>query len=376
MKIVVTGAGGLLGWHASARIHAINCAAMHKGKPKPHELVALNRNNFNDDEKLYAGLIGADAVLHFAGINRGRNEDIEAGNPEIARRLSQYCMKANVRPHVVHSNSTQSVDDTPYGRSKRIASEILSCIGGAYTDLILPNLFGEGARPRYNNVTATFIEALIKGAPAQINKNGKIPMLHVGAAAEIAINAVADRLIGSKKIDARLISVADLFAKLQEIHRDYSANIFPNLQDSFTLDIFNSYRSALYPQAFPRRLTLNSDPRGTLFEVAKGGGGGQFFSSWTQPGAIRGNHFHLRKVERFLVVSGDAIIRMRRVLNGSIWEYRVNGDAPAVVDIPTLHTHSIENVGRKPLLSLFWTHNIFNPAAADTFQDLVQEDGP
>ena len=58
MKIVVTGAGGLLGWHASARIHAINCAAMHKGKPKPHELVALNRNTFNDDEKLYAGLIG------------------------------------------------------------------------------------------------------------------------------------------------------------------------------------------------------------------------------------------------------------------------------------------------------------------------------
>ena len=125
--------------------HSCNqLCAMHKGKPKPHELVALNRNTFNDDEKLYAGLIGADAVLHFAGINRGRNEDIEAGNPEIARRLSQYCMKANVRPHVVHSNSTQSVDDTPYGRSKRIASEILSCIGGAYTDLILPNLFGEG----------------------------------------------------------------------------------------------------------------------------------------------------------------------------------------------------------------------------------------
>ena len=161
MKIVVTGAGGLLGWHASARIHAINCAAMHKGKPKPHELVALNRNTFNDDEKLYAGLVGADAVLHFAGINRGRNEDIEAGNPEIARRLSQYCMKANVRPHVVHSNSTQSVDDTPYGRSKRIASEILSCME-EHTLISSAKFIWRGARPRYNNVTATFIEALIK----------------------------------------------------------------------------------------------------------------------------------------------------------------------------------------------------------------------
>jgi UDP-2-acetamido-2,6-beta-L-arabino-hexul-4-ose reductase len=167
--------------------------------------------------------------------------------------------------------------------------------------------------------------------------------------------------------------IIDLFKMLEEFHRDYVANIFPNLQDSFTLELFNSYRSALYPGAFPRPLRLNSDSRGTLFEIAKGGGGGQFFSSWTKPGFTRGNHFHLGKVERFVVVSGEAVIRMRRVLGGPVLEYRLTGDAPAAVDIPTLYTHSIENVGQQPLLTLFWTHDIFDLATPDTFQDSVQK---
>ena len=85
----------------------------------------------------------------------------------------------------------------------------------------------------------------------------------------------------------------------------------------------------------------------------------------------RGDHFHLSKVERFLVVEGEAVIRIRKVLGGPVWEYRVTGDAPAPVDMPTLHTHSIENTGDKPLLTLFWTQEIFDPAAPDTYADPV-----
>ena len=118
-------------------------------------------------------------------------------------------------------------------------------------------------------------------------------------------------------------------------------------------------------------LKLNTDPRGTLFEAAKGGGGGQTFLSWTHPGVTRGNHFHLGKVERFLVLEGEAVIRIRRVLDDRLWEYTVSGAAPAAIDMPPLHTHSIENVGAGPLLTLFWTHDIFDPAAPDTYADPV-----
>ena len=118
-------------------------------------------------------------------------------------------------------------------------------------------------------------------------------------------------------------------------------------------------------------MKLNTDARGTLFEAVKGGGGGQTFLSTTNPGVTRGDHFHLAKVERFLVVQGEAVIRIRKVLEDTISEYRVSGDAPAPVDMPTLHTHSIENVGEGELLTLFWTHDLFDPANPDTFADKV-----
>jgi UDP-2-acetamido-2,6-beta-L-arabino-hexul-4-ose reductase len=371
MKIIITGAGGLLGWHAAARVHAHNCAARFKGQTALYDLVTLDHSGFDDDATLAAALTGADAVLHFAGVNRAPDTVVEEANPTIARRLSTVCKKSGVRPHIVYANSTHAVSDTPYGRSKRIAGEILSGIGGLYTDLVLPHIFGEGARPRYNNVTATFIEAVIAGESPQINPEGKIAMLHAGAAAQTAIAAVTEGHSGLLCPDARVTPVPELFAMLQGFHRDYAANIFPNLQDPFTVALFNSYRATLYPDGFPRPLKLNTDERGTLFEVAKGGGGGQCFASWTEPGVTRGDHFHLNKVERFLVIQGEAIIRMRRVLGGPVWEYRVTGDAPAAVDMPTLHTHSIENVGQTPLLTLFWTHDLFDPIAPDTFFDPV-----
>jgi UDP-2-acetamido-2,6-beta-L-arabino-hexul-4-ose reductase len=167
------------------------------------------------------------------------------------------------------------------------------------------------------------------------------------------------------------MAVTELYDRLREFHAGYQANIYPDLGDPFTAALFNSYRTALYPNGFPRPLKLNTDARGTLFEAVKGGGGGQTFLSTTLPGVTRGNHFHLNKVERFLVVQGEAVIRIRKVLSDEVWEYRVCGAQPAYVDMPTLHTHSIENVGETELVTLFWTHDLFDPANPDTFADEV-----
>lgn len=374
MKIVITGAGGLIGWHAAVRLHAVNCAARFKGEAAPYELVLLDHAGFGADATLRSAVSGADAVLHFAGVNRASDAEVETGNPDIARRLVAACEATESLPHIVYANSTHAASDTPYGRSKRIAGEILGAMGGRYTDLILPHIFGECARPRYNNVTATFIEAVIAGDVPQVNPDGRVELLHAGAAAQAAIDAVLHNQCGAVRPDARVTAVPELLDLLCRFHADYQANIFPDLKDPFTLSLFNSYRAALYPGGFPRPLKLNTDPRGTLFEAVKGGGGGQTFLSTTEPGVTRGDHFHLNKVERFLVVQGEAIIRIRKVLGDEVWDYRVSGDQPAPVDMPTMHTHSIENVGKTHLLTLFWTHDLFDPAAPDTYFDPVLRD--
>ncbi len=273
--------------------------------------------------------------------------------------------------HIIYANSTHAVTETPYGRGKRRAGEILSAATPYFTSIVLPHIFGEGARPFYNNVTATLIQQILTDEAPSVNPDGKVRLLHAGSAAQTAIDAAITGTTGELAPEARPMAVPDLLAQLQKFHSLYSNNIFPDLSESFDCALFNSYRAASYPNGWPRPLCLNRDERGALFEAVKGGGGGQTFLSTTRPGVTRGNHFHLNKVERFLVVQGEAIIRIRKVLSDEVWEYSVSGDTPAAVDMPTLHTHSITNTGDTDLLTLFWTHDLFDPTSPDTFADKV-----
>ena len=99
--------------------------------------------------------------------------------------------------------------------------------------------------------------------------------------------------------------------------------------------------------------------------------GGQTFFSHSEPGVIRGNHFHSRKIERFCVVSGDAIIRLRKIGETKIHEYKVTGSNPMAIDIPIFYTHNIENIGIGHLLTLFWSNEIYNPEKPDTYFEEV-----
>lgn len=371
MRIVITGAAGLLGWHAHARLHAANCAAAFRGEDVPFDIQPLDRVSFGDDAALQDALNGAAAVLHFAGVNRATDDVVETENPAIAARLIQGCQSVGATPHIVYANSTHAGSDTPYGRGKNAAAEVLGASGMRYTNMVLPHIFGEGARPFYNNVTATFIHQILAGETVDLNPDGQVNLLHAGEAAQVAIDAALSGKTGSTVPRARPMGVQALFDLLSSYHASYTANIYPDVSDPFDLALFNSYRAASYPDHWPRPLTMNSDARGTLFEAVKGGGGGQTFLSTTKPGITRGDHFHLGKVERFLVLQGEAIIRIRKALSDEVWEFRVSGDAPAPVDMPTLHTHSIENVGEGELLTLFWTHDLFDPENPDTYADKV-----
>lgn len=374
MKIVVTGARGLLGWHAAARIHAAGCAARYRGAPPPHELVQVDRAAFEDSAALAVALQDADAVLHFAGINRGDDAAVEAGNPAIARALIAALAASGTTPHIVYANSVHAALDTPYGRSKRIAGEIIADAAGArYTDMVLPHIFGECARPYYNNVTATLIDQILKDQQPTLNPEGRVQLLHAGAAAQLAIDSARAGTSGRITPAGRDIGVVDLYDRLRAFHSTYEANVFPDLDDPFDLALFNSYRTARYPSRYPMPLKLNSDARGTLFESAKGGNVSQSFLSTTHPGKTRGDHFHTDLVERFLVVSGSAVIRIRRVLTDEIHEFVVSGEKPVAVDMPPLHTHHIENNSEAELLTFFWAHRLFDPADPDTFADPVIE---
>lgn len=374
-RVLITGANGLLGYHARAAILAENCAADFNNEPHKYKLVESPRLTPNSKEEWLDLVSSANLVLHLAGINRAEPEEVENGNRVLAELLVSVLSDSGSRAHVVYANSTHANTDTPYGRGKekanRIFQEWADTNSTSYTNVVLPHIFGEKARPHYNNVTGTLCQQVFLGEEPTINEGAKVELLHAATAVDHMLFAFTTSLTGTSRLSGTHISVKELYELLLSFQSDYQANVFPNLSDSFKACLFNAYRTLEYPGNFPKELKLHSDERGVLFEAVKGGGGGQSFLSWTGSGVERGNHFHRQKIERFLVISGSAEIRIRPLFEDRIDVFVVSGDEPAYIDIPTLHTHSIVNTGTEPLLTLFWTHEIFDPDSPDTFAHLV-----
>ncbi len=364
-RIGITGADGFLGWHLRAFLHAVPDVTV----------VAARRDIFAEPGRLRDFAGGVDAIVHLAGVNRGDDRALRDTNIALAEQLAAALLAAGAKPHVVFANSTHCTRASAYGESKRIAAERLAAWAAkaqaTFTNFIMPHVFGEGCRPLYNSAVATFCHQLAHGEVPRIIEDGELELIHAQRASEDIAAVIVRAQGGEIRLAGTPIRVSAALAILQTAAKQYAAQIIPEFDSAFALDLFNSYRSYLFPQHYPVDLEMRRDARGSLFEAVKSLHGGQCFMSTTKPGITRGNHYHRRKLERFLVVQGEALIRVRRLISGEIIEFRVSGARPQYVDMPTLHTHNITNTGATDLTTLFWTQEIFDAAHPDTYAETV-----
>ena len=334
-----------------------------------------NRATFSTPAQLEDFVSQCDVLVHLAGMNRGEDEAVEKTNIELADALRAAMLRTSRKPHVLFSSSSHISGDSAYGRSKRRAAEILAHwaadSGGRFSNLILPHVFGESGRPFYNSVVSTFCYQLANDEEPEIKVDAELELFHTQDVARLIVDVIDNESAGDIRPTGFKMSVSDLLARLENLATTYAGGVIPDLDEPIDLALFNTYRSYLFPAAYPVSLQVRSDDRGSLFEAVKSQHGGQAFLSTTRPGITRGDHFHFAKVERFLVVSGSARIRIRRLYDDQVHEFPVDGDNPAYVDMPTLHTHNITNTGDGELLTLFWSHEIFDPDNPDTYAEPV-----
>jgi UDP-2-acetamido-2,6-beta-L-arabino-hexul-4-ose reductase len=355
-RLVLTGGNGFLGWHVRVLARAL-------GSPSP---VPVDRNLLASPSRLAGVLNGADRVVHIAGVNRG--DDVSTANVTLARQLADGLHACGTPPKTVaFANSIQAGNGTPYGSGKAAAASVLAeatrWSGSDFEDILLPNLFGEHGRPHYNSVIATFCRLLADGGTPQVIGDRDLELLHATDAAALLLGTTRDRPTVRR-------TVTELAAQLQSFATVYRAAEIPDLTTRFDVRLFNTYRSHLDPT--PVTLTRHSDTRGSLVETVKvHGGAGQSYCSTTVPGVTRGQHFHLAKVERFVVVGGEAEICLRRLLHDEVLRFRVSGNEPAVIDMPAMWVHNITNIGASELTTLFWSNNLFDPASPDTYPEAV-----
>ncbi len=174
-------------------------------------------------------------------------------------------------------------------------------------------------------------------------------------------------LAGASDIPSLRLTLGDLAGRIQSFDDMRTNLLTPDFAARFNQQLYATYLSYLPDESRRQQLQVKPDQRGSLAEFLRSKNFGQIFISRTRPGITRGNHYHHTKTEKFFVVEGEGIIRMRHIERSAVVEYRVRAEDFQVIDIPPGHTHSIENVGPGEMVTLFWASEVFDPDRPDTY---------
>lgn len=364
MKIAVTGSSGFVGKNLIAHLERIEGI----------EVFRIERGISKNILENY--LATCDLVYHLAGVNRPKDpSEFYTGNTDFTTTVVSLLSQRPKPVPLVMTSSTQAEKENDYGLSKRKAEEVVEVAAnsGRIHAVIyrLPGVFGKWCRPNYNSVVATFCFNVANGNPIEVRDPlHNFPLVYIDDVVAQLLDHIFFPPKGMTRPSLRtqfIISLGELSNIIQSFPNLRKNLRAPEVSDTLTKYLYSTYLSYLPVDSFSYPMKLMADARGDLFEWIKADQFGQIFVSTTKPGITRGNHYHHTKTEKFLVIRGEAIIRFRQIHNTEIIEYRVTGEEPTVVDIPTGYTHNITNTGDSELITLFWANEIFDVSRPDTY---------
>ena len=323
----------------------------------------------------------AEFVFHLAGVNRPKDQTLYMeGNYGFTSKLLDTLKKYKNTCPVMISSSIQVALDNPYGKSKKAGEDLIFEYGKETGAKVLvyrfPNVFGKWCRPNYNSAIATFCYNIAHDLPITVNDPSVIMnLVYIDDVADELINALEgkENRVGefcevAVKYTVTLGEIVDLLYTFKKSRVDL---FIPDMSNLFTKKLYSTYLSYLPEDKFNYDLKMNKDNRGSFTEFIKTPDRGQVSVNISKPGITKGNHWHNTKNEKFLVVSGNGVIRFRKIGSDKIIEYYVSGDKLEVVDIPPGYTHNIENLGDNDMVTIMWANECYNPDKPDTYYEEV-----
>ena len=371
INIGITGQQGFIG------THLYNTLKLYSEK---YSLIEFKNEYFEKIEDLDNFVRKCDVIVHLAALNRHESSSvIYDTNIRLVSTLINSFERTKSTPHVIISSSSQEQENNLYGKSKKISRLLLSDWAkennALFTGMIIPNVYGPFCKPNYNSVVATFCYKLSNNQKPKIDIDKRLKLIFVSSLVKCILNCIDKNINKSiyKVKPCHEIKVSNLLELIKNYKKTYiNEGKIPEFKNSFELNLFNTFRSYFnYANYFPKKYKEHNDERGSFVELIKLGTGGQVSFSTTNPGFTRGNHFHTRKIERFSVIKGKALIQLRRVGTNEVLDFYLDGNEPSYVDMPIWYTHNIKNIGEDILYTSFWINEIYSSEDPDTFFEQV-----
>ncbi len=347
---------------------------MHLSERKEIEVVTFNRDD--NPVSLNTKLDGVDFIFHLAGVNRPKNiEEFTVGNSDLTSKLCQSIIRTKRLIPTVYTSSVQAEQDSPYGHSKKNSEKILmdfSAVSGSPVYIFrLPNVFGKWCKPNYNSVVATFCYNISHDLPIKIHDSAAVMRLvYIDDLVKHFLSIMDGALVEPGFNDVNPVyelTVGDLAKKLK-LYKDSRQNLLTEpVGIGIDRVLYSTYLSYLEPEVFSYELTKHKDSRGVFVEMLKTKNSGQFSYFTAHPGITRGGHYHHTKTEKFLVIQGYALFRFRHIISDEIYEIKISGDAPSVVETVPGWTHDITNIGKDDLVVMLWANENFDRESPDTY---------
>ncbi len=316
-------------------------------------------------------------VFHLAGVNRPKDqEDYIKGNINFTATLLDMLKKHNNICPIMSASSIQVSIDNLYGKSKKSGENLLfnyaKTTGAKVLIYRFPNVFGKWCRPNYNSALATFCHNVANDLPIVVNdRNTSMTLVYIDDVVQELMNALQGNEHRNGDVcevfEVYSITLGEIVDLIYSFKDSREKRSIPCMIDAFTKKLYSTYLSYLPANQFSYPLKMNMDNRGSFTEFIKTPDRGQVSVNISKPGIIKGNHWHHTKNEKFLVVSGNGVIRFRKVGSDEISSYYVSGEKLEVVDIPPGYTHNIENLGDTDLVTIMWANESFDPNKPDTY---------
>lgn len=374
MRVLITGSKGFIGSNLAERLKKI----ILKGE----SIVIYEFNKGDPLEQLDRYCQDCDFVFHLAGLSRSvEKDDLFKSNVQITEKLLLGLKNhKNISPIFFSSSIHVTTEpQTLYAQSKVCIEEQLINFAEEHGNKLfiyrLPNVFGKWAKPNYNSVVATFCFNIINKKPLSIeNPEKELNLAYIDDLIDELLRVLngeyreSENYYSLKKYYRK--TVGYLYDLIKQFDEKRNSLEVVNLSDPFVNALYSTYLSYLNPRMLCNKLNSHVDDRGSFTELIKTINNGQVSVNVIKPGITKGNHWHNTKNEKFFVISGEALIRLKKVteISGRIYEYHLTDESKTCLQIIPGYIHSITNISKdKDLIVLIWANEIFDPNNPDTY---------